>query len=298
MADDIFQKMLDKLTAIFGKLSALKQTTVQTAQKASVLTKQSFANVAKTFGNLQKTFKNLKAGNLAGALKTGASVAQAVGGAAGASGAGLTAFGARLAAAAGPIGILVAVIGTVIAAFVKLVTTIYSMSKSFLEAKREISQWSAKLALSFAQSDIRDIMRNIKIANETADATARLNKAFSELEDRLAPFRIWLDNIKANLLATGVEFMNAALADVEKENEKTEKFGAFLRDIFNDFLNKWFRGMTDDEVGAERDRRQEEHDRAVAESKKAAANTHFNEFMTNLRQLKLADVQDKRPLLF
>lgn len=66
-------------------------------------------------------------------------------------------------------------------------TRIRDWSEALKESQRAISQYSGTLASAMAESDIKQIMRDIKMANETAVSGSEQILSYDELKDALFP---------------------------------------------------------------------------------------------------------------
>ena len=133
------------------------------------------------------------AGGAGGAGVGAGGAAAAAGGAGGgaAGGAAATAGAAAGAAAlaSNPVGWVMAAVGSVAVLGVAVATTAINMQKfseALLESQRGLAQFSASMAMVFAESDMRKFMRNRDIGESTAGSARYLANAQNDLADNTA----------------------------------------------------------------------------------------------------------------
>jgi hypothetical protein len=88
---------------------------------------------------------------------------------------------------------------------------IYGMADASLQAAKALRQISPSQAAIAAEADVRELMRNLKFGEETADSTRKLNDAFQDAADTWNDIKIIWTNIKNNILATLLGWIKAIL---------------------------------------------------------------------------------------
>src|SRR5262249_11298562 len=76
---------------------------------------------------------------------------------------------------------------------------------------KELAKYNGQLAITFAQSKVREIKRNIQTGKETAGGTTRLNNAFEDLKDAWRPFQSALTNLPNTILTPLVKILTGIL---------------------------------------------------------------------------------------
>ena len=129
---------------------------------------------------------------------------------------------------------------------------IQEWGEQLIESKRGLAQFSAEMAMVFAEADIREIQRGMKIGEATGASTGGLSDASQDLKDSLAPFQTAFSNASnmamegltrgLNLLVqvaskvTFIEDINEILewfADWARDKDEEDKldFGKQLKDL-------------------------------------------------------------------
>lgn len=108
-----------------------------------------------------------------------------------------------LAAAGGPIG-MIAGVGVLFETIVKngleLPSMIKRWAESLKDSQRYLSEYNATIAVAFAKSDVRSIMRGMESGRATSGSTSDLVSALDSLKDTLRP----LSDVSTNILNTMV----------------------------------------------------------------------------------------------
>lgn len=97
--------------------------------------------------------------------------------------------------AASPLGQVAVVAAGVAAALVGLGVAAERLGRSLLESQRHLADSSAAMAVVFAQSDVRRVMREMRAGNEQAGTAGFLARGIDNLADALQPILSLLANI-------------------------------------------------------------------------------------------------------
>jgi len=155
----------------------------------------------------------------AGAAKAAVEATEGLGGLAGGLGeatAGIARFATGLIAVNPVLAAVVAGITVAVGAFVALAVAVVSITQKFIESQRYLSKYNGVLAAAYAQAKVRQIMRDIKVARETAAGTAKLIAAFEDLKDAFAPIKIALINLATAILTPLVQALTKVIQVVAK----------------------------------------------------------------------------------
>lgn len=162
-------------------------------------------------------------------VATAAAPAAATGAGAGAAGAGLAGIAGK---AIPVIGAFVAVAG-VLNDFRKY---IQEAADAALESKRKFVELSGSQAAIFAEQDMKQMHRDIRRGDNTAESTKGLADAVNERKDQFAPLETAIDNATNRMLATGQDILNSLLATpIEVFTTVVETFDSFVKDFRKTF---------------------------------------------------------------
>lgn len=279
MADDIFKNILNTLKSILTKVggggsgSGSGSTSSGTSSKAvkGINAFQKFfgkSKVVSSFANISKTSQ------IVGGLLSG------------------------LGTLASSLGVVIGAIGLTVVAFTTLVASIYKTVKAQLENQREIAKLNGQLANSFAVSDIQDILRNRKLADQTSESTAELNSAFTRLKDSLLPFEVAFTNLINGLLTQILNVLTPILDFLVWDfGNLADAMGGFLDSL--DLLDQWVANLGQksfeelaDEMRKTREEERKEKDRDKNENIRLPAERYFQ------RIVNQDFIKDVRPPMF
>ncbi len=190
--------------------------------------------------------------NLGAAEGAGAETAAAGAGAAEGAGAGAAAAGEGAAAAGGealasnPVGWAIAAllaipaaVGLLVYEFGKAAVNIKKWSEQLLESQRYLADFSGEMAVVFANKEVSETFRNMRIGDATAESAGNLSETLQETYDLLEPFTVMVTNFLNNVLAGALSVVNSVLQAIldgvnmiiRGLNKMLDKFGVHLQEI-------------------------------------------------------------------
>lgn len=189
--------------------------------------------VVQSVGQLVATLGRTAIGQAAAGLARSAAASglgQFAGAAAGAAGQVGGAVVAGIGAlAASPIGQVVLAATAAALALTALGVVVEKTGRAFLESQRHLADSSAAMAMVFAQSDIRRVMREMKAGGDQATTAGFLARSLDSLADTLQPILSLLTNIANLVLGAIAQIVDLLVAPISAMAQGIMDIFAWLR---------------------------------------------------------------------